>query len=337
MVKKCANCGAQIADDSLFCAECGKQVYRDNTFPHCGESVTEGDVFFQNCGKRVDELSSNANSGLTQKRCLHCGSFVNDDDVFCENCGRKIADDNSMSNVCYQKTHKTTSSSQNKKNLPILIGVLGSCLFAFALIGGGWYYYNYYFKSKMSGRVIAKNDSVAQVDSTIVQEFVGEVDDIEQIDTIVDFPDEYATTEFDEDDRIEEYDVIDNPTSARYPEREHEEIESYGREENNKIFDKVEQMPSFPGGNNALLRYLNNNVCYPSVAVDNGLQGKVVVSFVVERDGSITDIKVVQSVAPSLDEEAVRVIRSMPRWQAGIQDGKPVRVKYNLPVSFRLQ
>lgn len=104
-----------------------------------------------------------------------------------------------------------------------------------------------------------------------------------------------------------------------------------------KLFDVVEQMPSFPGGPSALMEWLSNNVKYPVVAQENGVQGRVVVSFVVERDGSITDVKVVRGVDPSLDKEASRVVRAMPRWIPGKQNGSAVRVKYNVPVAFRLQ
>jgi len=105
----------------------------------------------------------------------------------------------------------------------------------------------------------------------------------------------------------------------------------------NKVFDVVEQMPSFPGGNAALMKYLSENVRYPVVAQENGVQGRVVVSFVVEKDGHITDVKVVRSVDPSLDKEAARVVKSMPSWIPGKQNGSAVRVKYNVPVSFKLQ
>ena len=105
----------------------------------------------------------------------------------------------------------------------------------------------------------------------------------------------------------------------------------------NKVFDVVEQMPSFPGGPSALMQYLSSNIKYPVVAQENGVQGRVVVSFVVERDGSITDVKVARSVDPSLDREAQRVVKSMPRWKPGKQNGSAVRVKYTVPVVFRLQ
>ena len=105
----------------------------------------------------------------------------------------------------------------------------------------------------------------------------------------------------------------------------------------NKVFDVVEVMPSFPGGQSALMQYLNSNIKYPVVAQENGVQGRVVVSFVVEKDGSITDVRVVRSVDPSLDREATRVVKSMPHWIPGKQNGSAVRVKYNVPVSFKLQ
>lgn len=105
----------------------------------------------------------------------------------------------------------------------------------------------------------------------------------------------------------------------------------------NKVFDVVEVMPSFPGGQGALMSYLNSHTKYPVVAQENGVQGRVTVSFVVERDGSITDVHVVRSVDPSLDREAARVVSTMPNWQPGKQNGSAVRVKFNVPVQFKLQ
>ena len=104
-----------------------------------------------------------------------------------------------------------------------------------------------------------------------------------------------------------------------------------------KVFDVVEEMPSFPGGNGALMSYLASNIKYPVGAQENGVQGRVIVSFVVERDGSISDVRVARSVDPSLDREAQRVVKSMPRWKPGKQNGSAVRVKYTVPVVFRLQ
>ena len=109
------------------------------------------------------------------------------------------------------------------------------------------------------------------------------------------------------------------------------------KEEETKVFDVVEQMPSFPGGMGALMQYLSSHIKYPVVAEENGIQGRVICTFIVERDGSITDTRVARSVDPSLDKEAVRVINSMPRWIPGKQNGTACRVKFTLPVTFKLQ
>ena len=109
------------------------------------------------------------------------------------------------------------------------------------------------------------------------------------------------------------------------------------KEEENKVFDVVEQMPSFPGGTAALMAYLQKAIKYPPVAEENGIQGRVICTFVVERDGSVTDVRIAKSVDPSLDKEAQRVVSAMPKWIPGKQNGQSVRVKYTLPVTFRLQ
>ena len=114
-------------------------------------------------------------------------------------------------------------------------------------------------------------------------------------------------------------------------------VDEKPKEEETKVFDVVEQMPQFPGGPQALFEYLSKNIKYPVVAEENGIQGRVIVTFVVERDGSITDVKVAKSVDPSLDKEAMRVVKSMPNWIPGKQNGSAVRVKYTVPVTFKLQ
>lgn len=108
-------------------------------------------------------------------------------------------------------------------------------------------------------------------------------------------------------------------------------------EDDNVVFQVVEKMPSFPGGDAALFKFLGDNVKYPVIAQENGVQGRVICQFVVNKDGSIVDVEVVRSVDTSLDKEAIRVIKSMPKWSPGQQRGKPVRVKYTLPVNFKLQ
>ena len=108
-------------------------------------------------------------------------------------------------------------------------------------------------------------------------------------------------------------------------------------EEEEEIFVVVENQPEFPGGQAAMMKFLSENIKYPVIAQENGIQGRVICNFVVERDGSNTDDQVVRGVYPSLDKEAVRVIQSMPKWKPGMQRGKPVRVRFTLPVVFRLQ
>lgn len=102
------------------------------------------------------------------------------------------------------------------------------------------------------------------------------------------------------------------------------------------VFDIVEQMPEFPGGYVKLKKYLDSHLKYPEVAQENGIQGNVIVQFVVNTDGSISDAQVVRRLDPSCDEEALRLINSMPRWTPGKQDGKDVRVKYTVPITFKL-
>jgi protein TonB len=99
----------------------------------------------------------------------------------------------------------------------------------------------------------------------------------------------------------------------------------------------VEQMPEFPGGEAALQRYLHNSVKYPNIAMENGIQGKVYVGFVVERNGSISNVRIARGVDASLDKEAMRVVRLMPKWIPGKQNGEPVRVSFTAPINFVLE
>ena len=126
-------------------------------------------------------------------------------------------------------------------------------------------------------------------------------------------------------------------------EKETEPLTVYYNEKGKKVkrpkqkFELFMQMPSFPGGQEALLYFLSQNVKYPPIAQKNGIQGRVIVQFVVAKDGKISDVVVVRSGGdPSLDREAVRVIKSMPRWEPGKRRGKPIRFKYTAPVNFRL-
>ena len=297
-MKKCPNCGAQVDDNSLFCTECGKQIPQSNVCSHCGASVSNGDTFCQNCGNRVD------------------GSSVPN------------------TNFQAQMPYATRSNSQNKLILPIIIG--GVVFVMLILAGGGWWYYNY-SKSKMDGYEIFLNDtdSIADVEEVLMDD----ADSIEEIvEDYIDV-DSIASDDIIADNAVDDsqYSDVEIRSDKNEDKIEYEEKQSRQVEDPNKVFDVVEQTPSFPGGDAALMRFLSTNVHYPAVAEENGIQGRVVVTFIIERDGSISDVKVVKSVDPSLDKEAVRVIESMPRWKAGTQNGEPVRVKYTMPVTFRLQ
>ena len=114
--------------------------------------------------------------------------------------------------------------------------------------------------------------------------------------------------------------------------------DSWGEEESDgeaDIFQVVEDMPQFPGG--SVQKWIAKNVKHPMIAQENNIQGKVFVQFVIEKDGSVSDVKVARSVDPSLDKEAIRVVKAMPKWKPGKQRGKPVRVSYTVPINFQLQ
>lgn len=117
----------------------------------------------------------------------------------------------------------------------------------------------------------------------------------------------------------------------------HLSLSSKSREMNEQVFTVVEKMPSFPGGDAELLKYIATNIKYPKESLDNGEQGRVICSFIVGRDGSVNNPEVLRGVTPLLNEEAVRVINTMPRWNPGMQRGKAVAVKYTVPITFRLK
>jgi len=128
--------------------------------------------------------------------------------------------------------------------------------------------------------------------------------------------------EFNEDVAVQIIDFVDD-------EEEFEEEE---------IFVIVEDMPSFQGGDiNKFREYINKNLRYPEIAAENGIQGRVILSFVVEPAGNVSNVRILRGVDPALDREAIRVVESSPKWQPGMQRGKPVRVSFNIPIIFVLQ
>lgn len=136
-----------------------------------------------------------------------------------------------------------------------------------------------------------------------------------------------------EDDIEIDVEADDDSEMEEYIPQEIEEEEIVEAE----IFTVVEAMPEFPGGMGKLMSYLGNNIKYPPLAKESGIQGRVFINFVVEPDGKISNVKVLRGIGGGCDEEAIRVVEAMPKWKPGMQRGKPVRVSYNLPVKFTLQ
>jgi len=132
---------------------------------------------------------------------------------------------------------------------------------------------------------------------------------------------EFESTEADDETIIDAVPVIDDEEE----------------EKDEQVFVVVEDMPEFPGGELALRKWIANHIDYPVIAAENGIQGKVYVTFVVDKDGSISNARIARGVDPSIDQEALRVVNNLPNWKPGMQRGKPVRVSYTVPINFQLQ
>ena len=145
---------------------------------------------------------------------------------------------------------------------------------------------------------------------------------LEIVEDDVEVEDIEINAEVDQQEVLEEYVPV---------EVEEEEVQEQ------EIFQIVEEMPSYPGGEQKLMEYVAKNIKYPQIARETGIQGRVFVGFVVEPDGSVSNVKVLRGIGGGCDEEAVRVVKSMPKWKPGKQRGKAVRVSYMLPVNFKLQ
>ncbi len=229
----------------------------------------------------------------------------------------------------------------NRWKMPLIIGII------LALVGGGlaWYFLS------DSSKGDADRDTEWYDDDDDATEGVTGATDLAADSAAVAEEDYYADSvaayeEYLEEQRQQQVMAPPPPVvdGERFTEFEiYDEIpEEVDRTDDeaatdNRVFENVEQMPSFPGGDAALLTFIANNIRYPVVAEESGIQGRVICSFIVERDGSISDVKVVRSVAPSLDKEAKRVLQSMPKWNPGKQNGQPIRVRYTVPVTFKLQ
>ena len=213
---------------------------------------------------------------------------------------------------------------ENKKLMFVQIGLIISLAVAWAV-----------FEIKSYDKI-----EFADVGRTVevVEEEMVEITKQEQKPQPVEVPKQTTQIQVVEDDvEVEDIeinaDVDQNEVIEEYvaPEIEEEDIQEA------EIFTIVEEMPDFPGGTQKLADYLAKNIKYPQMARESGIQGRVFINFVVEPDGSISNVNVMRSLGGGCDEEAVRVVKSMPKWKPGKQRGKPVRVSYILPVNFKLQ
>lgn len=224
-----------------------------------------------------------------------------------------------------KKTPK--ANLENKKTMAILIGLvlaLGIMFIAFEWSKNEIKVYDdaiqgEFVEDEEMIEVTFRNETPPPPPPPIQETVLSDIIDIR------DDKEDIQTKDFDSEDDKNKQVVIQAPIAA--PVEEPEE---------NRIHVVVERMPEFPGGEAAMNQFINRTIRYPVIAQENGIQGRVVVQFVVNTDGKIVDVEVVRGVEESLDKEAVRVVKAMPPWNPGRQGGKNVRVKYTLPIRFRI-
>lgn len=256
------------------------------------------------------------------------------------------------------KLRQGSESRHNKAFFYVLIGLVAVCLLIF-----GYMKYEAYKTQKAEEEAKAKleqQQKLAQMEAEKEEEKEEEVEQIEIEEVKPEVP-QLATqlmTELlltdtpKEDNEIKANEDIqkDNSVMSTFTQagsddinliKEHKEevVQEKPREEKKKeeVFTHVEQMPKFPGGDAELYKFISSNLNYPAMAIENNVQGRVVVQFVVTKDGSIGNVKVVRSVDRDLDNEAIRVCKKLPKFIPGKQNGQPVNVWYTLPVTFKLQ
>ena len=215
---------------------------------------------------------------------------------------------------------------EDKRLIFIQVGLIISLLVA-------WMAFEYKSYDK---RVI--DDSLLRKTEVVEEEMVEITKQEEQKPQPVEMPKQTTQLEIVEDDvevedieinaEVDQSEVIDDYVPVEVEEEEVTEAE---------IFQIVEEMPSYPGGEAKMYEYLGKNIKYPQIARESGIQCRVFVNFVVEPDGSVSNVKVMRGIGGGCDEEAMRVIKSMPKWKPGKQRGKAVRVTYTIPVVFKLQ
>ena len=215
---------------------------------------------------------------------------------------------------------------ENKKLMFMQIGLIISLLIA-------WLAFEHKSYDKLT-----IDESLLNREVVLDEEMVEITKQEEQKPQPVELPQQTTQLEIVEDDvetedlninaEVEQNEVIEEYVAPEVVEEEVSETE---------IFQIVEEMPSFPGGEGKLMEYVAKNIKYPQIARETGIQGRVFVGFVVEPDGSISNVKLLRGIGGGCDEEAIRVVKSLPRWKPGKNQGKAVRVSYQIPVFFKLQ
>jgi len=248
----------------------------------------------------------------------------------CPNCGKEIANDSVYCEYCGVKLEKKGSS---KVLWIIIAAVVGVALIACILL----------LLPKGNKQVQKEEPKPLKVEaqtgaSQVEQKVEAKTSASEQVQ---EEPEE-AVSRQQQSPKVESKKNSAKPTAKQETRKEESPVqmeEAISEEDDDDtVFVVVESMPEFPGGQPALFKFLAENVKYPVIAQENGIQGRVVCQFTVSKDGSIRDVEVVRSGGdPSLDKEAMRVIKSMPKWKPGKQRGEPVNVRYTVPVNFKLQ
>lgn len=224
-----------------------------------------------------------------------------------------------------KKSPKANLESKRKLFLEIgLVVALAACLFSFGT-------------SRKVGKVMSlgvmENKAVVQEITPLVQpeEKKPEIPPPPRVVDLIRIVDNdmQLTTELEIENTEVTPDLAINPVVQKFDTKEKDVKEE-------EIFLVASEMPEFPGGNRALAKYLGDNVKYPEVAAETGVKGKVIVSFVVNKDGSICDVKILRGVDPALDQEAIRLVSNMPRWKPGKQGDRTVRVSYRVPINFQI-
>lgn len=212
---------------------------------------------------------------------------------------------------------------ENRSSVLKTLGIMAAL--AITLVSFQWRWYDV----KPPEEIVYQGDNLEDEEIPVVQEEIKEPEPPKKQEQVVleiieDESEEEETAEVDDTE-------IDMDTEIEEIEEEEEEVVE------EEIFTFAEEMPAFKGGAQKMYEYMGKHIKYPTIAKESGIQGKVFVEFVVGKDGSIRDVKVLRGIGGGCDEEAIRVVKSMPAWNPGKQRGKPVTVRFKMPIHFQLQ